>query len=175
MISHTATTRFARGSRSKCSYHFTALSIAGLKHHRGRHSTNRCTFLSQHAHSFSPQRYSVTFLQHYQKKPVSPLAIAVGCSNIYLSCHSRTQACQNTVPEALRTPTWPMYCLSDLKVHSSDPSATTPTSSLVLQQGMLCSPPSTTSQPAMLLLALCIPSVQTPVVLGLIGMRTPHR
>jgi hypothetical protein len=54
-------------------------------------------------------RFARTF-----KALVSPLAIAIGRSNVYLSCRSRLQACHASVPEAPPTPAWHM-CGSPIK------------------------------------------------------------
>lgn len=62
---------------------------------------------------------------------VSPLAIAVGCSSIYLSCHLRVCPPFSPVSKALISPEWPTCCRFDRTVHSSAPSATIRTSSNV--------------------------------------------
>lgn len=98
----------------------------------------------------------------------------VGCSKIYLSCRSRSQACYTSVPEAPPTLAWHMCCPSDLKVPSSDPSATIPTSNPALQSRILYLSLSATSQPVTRLLALCTRWARTLAVLGFIGTRTPR-
>jgi hypothetical protein len=73
-------------------------------------------------------RTATTCFARTFKALVSPLATAIGCSNVYPSCRSRLQACHASVPEAPPTPAWHMCRPSDLKVHSSDPSTTIPNS-----------------------------------------------
>ena len=96
------------------------------------------------------------------------LSILVGCSIIYLSCHSSFQACHESAPPTLA---WHMCCPSDLKAHSSDPSATIPTFNPALQSRILSLSLSATSQPVMRLLALCTRWARTLAVLGFIGRR----
>jgi hypothetical protein len=76
--------------------------------------------------------YASPTLSRLSTPLVSPLAIAVGCSNIYLSCHSRPQTRPTSVLEAPPIPTWPTCCPCDLTVRSRDPSATIPTYSPAL-------------------------------------------